>query len=403
VEHARAGRCRARQCRGELLVAKWVDRIQGFSRALLNSLRRLSGKLNELTGVRNGLKAALRKLSPHTGGRGRLPRPHMRTTTTDLARRGIARCAAPGRLVADDHPSHARMREPQADRERIPTMGNQRVTGDIDTRVSLAQDRTTAPAALYELSSDPSAQVRAAVAARPDAPAEALRPLARDRDRAVREAVAKNPATSQGNLLRLVGDADRWVRWAVAANPACDARVRQVMVKAQDKELRGLLAEMQSLEPELAAILIKDASPEVRERLASHTYDPDVIAALLQDRTVRVRKGVAINEQTSAEQRHILAEDSSPDVRAALVRAVELDEADLQALLNDRSVEVRRSMATSAVTPQHIRKALENDADETVAEDARRYRGPQVSGQAAAPRADHRRTLGKRFPGKAGR
>jgi hypothetical protein len=281
-------------------------------------------------------------------------------------------------------------------------MGNQGLTGTIDARVSLAQDRTTSPAALYELAADPSAQVRAAVAARPDAPAEALRPLARDRDRTVRQAVAQNPATSQGNLLRLVGDADRWVRWAVAANPACDARVRQVMVKAQDKELRGLLAEMRSLEPELAEILVRDASPEVRERLARHTYDPEIISALLEDRTVRVRKGLAINEQTTAEQRHVLAQDSSPDVRAALVRAVELDEADLRSLLDDRSVEVRRSMATSAVTPQHVRQALEDDADETVAEDARRYRGPHVTGRpATAPRAGHRRVLGKRFPGKA--
>lgn len=282
-------------------------------------------------------------------------------------------------------------------------MANQGVAGvgSIDARVSLAQDKSTAPAALYELASDPSAQVRAAVAARPDAPAEALRPLARDRDRTVREAVAKNPAPSQGNLLRLVGDADRWVRWAVAVNPACDARVRQVMAKAQDKELRGLLAEMQGLEPELAAVLLGDASPEVRERLARHTNDPDVISALLEDRTVRVRKGVAINEQTTAEQRHILAQDSSPDVRAALVRAVELDEEDLQAMLNDRSVEVRRSMATSAVTPLHIRQALENDTDTTVADEARRYRDPQVTGEpATAPRAGHRRTLGKRFPGK---
>jgi hypothetical protein len=290
-------------------------------------------------------------------------------------------------------------------------MGNQRVAGSIDARVALAQDRKTTPAELYELASDPSAQVRTAVAARPDAPAEALRPLARDRDRGVREAVARNPATSQGNLLRLVGDADRWVRWAVAANPAVDARVRQVMVKAQDKELRGLLAEMRALEPELAAILINDASPEVRERLASHTHDPDVISALLQDRTVRVRKGLAINGRTTAEHRHLLAQDSSPDVRAALVRAVELAEADLQDLLDDRSVEVRRSMATSAVIPPHIREALENDADDTVAEDARRYRPAPAAGKpapaagkpATAPRAGHRRAVGKRFPGKTTR
>jgi leucine rich repeat (LRR) protein len=280
-------------------------------------------------------------------------------------------------------------------------MGNQRVAGGIDARVAAARDRKTGAVALFELASDSSAQVRAAVAARPDAPAEALRPLARDRDRTVREAVARNPATSQGNLLRLIGDADRWVRWAVAANPAVDARVRHVMSKAQDKELRGLLAEMWPLEPDLAAVLIADPSPEVRERLASHTWDPAVIAALMVDRTVRVRKGLAVNPRTTAEQRHALAQDPSPDVRAALVRAVELDEADLRSLLDDRSVEVRRSMATSAAVPEQIRQALEDDADEAVAQDARRFRGSPAAGEpAAAPRAGHRRAVGKRFPGK---
>ncbi|KUL33756.1 hypothetical protein ADL15_17330 [Actinoplanes awajinensis subsp. mycoplanecinus] len=286
------------------------------------------------------------------------------------------------------------------------------MTGSIDTRVSLAKDQKTAPTTLFELASDPSALVRAAVAARPDAPAEALRPLARDRDRNVREVVAKNPASSQGNLLRLLGDADRWVRWAVAANPSVDARIRHVMANAQDKELRGLAAEMTLLEPDLAALLIKDASPEVRERLASHTTDPDVIVALLRDRTVRVRKGLAVNRWTSAEQRHQLAQDSSPDVRAVLVRALELAEEDLQDLLDDRSVDVRRSMATSSVVPEHIRQELENDADESVAEDARRYRGESKPAQdkpaqnkpapetAATPRAGHRRAVSTRFPGK---
>jgi uncharacterized protein YukE len=45
------------------LVAKWVNKIQHFVRALLNSLRRLNGKLNELTGVLDALKQALRRLS----------------------------------------------------------------------------------------------------------------------------------------------------------------------------------------------------------------------------------------------------------------------------------------------------------------------------------------------------
>lgn len=280
-------------------------------------------------------------------------------------------------------------------------MGEQRVAGGIDARVAAARDRKTDAVVLFELASDPSAQVRAAVAARPDAPAEALRPLARDRDRDVREAVARNPATSQGNLLRLISDADRWVRWAVAANPAVDARIRFVMSKAQDKELRGLLAEMWPLEPDLAAVLIEDVSPEVRERLASHTWDPAVIVALMTDRTVRVRKGLAVNPRTTAEQRHTLAEDSSPDVRAALVRALELDEDDLRSMLDDRSVEVRRSMATSAVVPEDIRRELENDPDEAVAEDARRFHGsPAADKPAATPRVGHRPTIGKRFPGK---
>jgi uncharacterized protein YukE len=45
------------------LVAKWVNKIQHFVRALLNSLRRLNDKLDELTGVLDGLKQALRRLS----------------------------------------------------------------------------------------------------------------------------------------------------------------------------------------------------------------------------------------------------------------------------------------------------------------------------------------------------
>jgi hypothetical protein len=159
---------------------------------------------------------------------------------------------------------------------------------------------------------------------------------------------------------------------------------------------------MRDLEPELAAILIDDASPEVRERLAAHTHDPDIISTMLRDRTVRVRKGLAVNERTTPEQRHRLAEDSSPDVRATLVRALELDEADLQSLLHDRSVEVRRSMATSAVIPPDIRQALENDDDEAVADDARRH-GQSKPAPAPAPRGGHRQTLGKRFPGKTTR
>jgi len=273
-------------------------------------------------------------------------------------------------------------------------MVNQGLNSDIDARLALAQDRSTSPDELYELASDPSERVRAAVAANPGAPAQALRGLTRDRDRTVRQEVAKNPATSSGNLQRLVRDADRWVRWAVATNPACDTPVRELMAKAQDKELRGLLAEMLDLEPGLAAILIDDVSPEVRERLAGRTRDPEVISAMLRDRTVRVRKGLAINDGTTAEQRSTLAHDSSPDVRAALVRALPLAEADLRALLDDRSAEVRHSLATSDLTPEHIRHELENDADETVAEAARHYRRTQPAGE------PHRRTLGKRFPGK---
>jgi uncharacterized protein YukE len=45
------------------LVATWANRIQGFIRALLDSLRRLSGKLTELTTVLDQLKTAVRKLS----------------------------------------------------------------------------------------------------------------------------------------------------------------------------------------------------------------------------------------------------------------------------------------------------------------------------------------------------
>ncbi|MEV4721551.1 hypothetical protein AB0J94_30545 [Micromonospora noduli] len=275
------------------------------------------------------------------------------------------------------------------------TTAHRPIGGSADARLALAQDPTTPQMTLIDLASDPSVLVRKAVASRADAPAQALRPLTRDHDRQVREAVARNPSTSIANLMRLVKDADRWVRWAVAGNPACDESIRQVMSQTSDKELRGLLAESRELEPELAAKLIGDVSPEVRERLATHTHDPDVITALLADRTARVRKGVARNPRTTAEQRSALAADPVVDVRAALVRAVELDEADLAHLVDDRAVQVRLAMATSEFVPPHIRQALARDADEMVASAARDYRpGAGNASAVRAPRIAHRPSAG---------
>jgi hypothetical protein len=277
--------------------------------------------------------------------------------------------------------------------------------GGADARLAVAHDPTTPQMTLIDLASDASVAVRKAVAARPDAPAQALRSLTRDHDRHVREAVARNPATSVGNLLRLVKDADRWVRWAVASNPACDESVRRVMAAAPDKELRGLLAETRELEPELAARLVDDVSPEVRERLATHTQDPDVIVALLADRTVRVRKGLARNSRTTAAQRSALARDPAVDVRAALVRALELDEADLATLVDDRSVQVRLAMATSEIIPAHVRQTLEGDPDEMVAAAARDFRpGAGSSPVVRAPRIGSRRSgTGPGRPGRTAR
>ncbi|MFI5925812.1 hypothetical protein ACIA3K_07465 [Micromonospora sp. NPDC051543] len=275
------------------------------------------------------------------------------------------------------------------------TTADRSTDGGADARLALAQDPATPQMTLIDLASDASVTVRKAVAARPDAPAQALRTLTRDHDRQVREAVARNPATSIGNLLRLVKDADRWVRWAVAGNPACDESVRRVMVATPDKELRGLLAETRDLEPHLAAELVEDASPEVRERLATHTHDPEVVVALLADRTVRVRKGLARNPQTTAAQRSALARDPAVDVRAALVRALELGEADLAVLVDDRAVQVRLAMATSELIPSHVRQALENDPDEMVAAAARDHRpGAGSSPVVRAPRIGSRRPDG---------
>ncbi|MFC4110493.1 hypothetical protein ACFOX0_31810 [Micromonospora zhanjiangensis] len=215
----------------------------------------------------------------------------------------------------------------------------------------------------------------------------------------------ETPSTSVANLLRLVKDADRWVRWGVAGNPACDESIRRVMGEAPDKELRGLLAERRELEPELAARLVDDASPEVRERLATHTHDPDVITALMADRTARVREGLARNPRTTTAQRSALAQDPVVDVRAALVLAVELAEADLRRLVDDRSVQVRMAMATSEVVPPHIRQALGGDPDEMVAGAARDFRpGSGNSSVVRAPRVDQRASgTGRGRPGGARR
>ncbi|WP_328464762.1 hypothetical protein OHA21_41720 [Actinoplanes sp. NBC_00393] len=44
------------------LVAKWVDQIQEFIRALLNNLRQLDSKLDKLNGLLHRMEQALRKI-----------------------------------------------------------------------------------------------------------------------------------------------------------------------------------------------------------------------------------------------------------------------------------------------------------------------------------------------------
>ena len=104
---------------------------------------------------------------------------------------------------------------------------------------------------------------------------------------------------------------------------------------------------------------------------------------------------MARNPRTTAAQRSALAADPVVDVRAALVRAVELDEADLARLVDDRSVQVRLAMATSEVVPPHIRQALTRDADEMVASAARDFRpGAGNASAVRAPRIAHRPSAG---------
>lgn len=139
--------------------------------------------------------------------------------------------------------------------------------------------------------------------------------------------------------------------------------------KAPDKELRGLLAQMPEFEPELAAVLIDDSAPDVRE-LASHTKT--LTSSGRRSGPDRPRTQGSCHEQTHHRRRPphpgagLLA-----DVRGAMVQKLKLAESDLQFLLDDRSVDVRRSTATPSVFPDHLRKELENDVDETVADNAR--------------------------------
>jgi hypothetical protein len=54
------------------------------------------------------------------------------------------------------------------------------------------------------------------------------------------------------------------------------------------------------------------------------------------------------------------------EVRGSLARTVELEEADLQRLVRDRSKHVRWWMAAAVVTPPHIRRLLLADPDPVV-------------------------------------
>ena len=172
---------------------------------------------------------------------------------------------------------------------------------------------------------DPSLEVRAAVAARTDAPYGVLKAFAADEKTQVRVAVADNPNTPVGVLRMLGGDSDSRVRRAAASHPNTPHEILE----------------------EMAA----DPNLYLRYCVAWNPGAPPGILAKLATSTENTQRSVAGNPSASAEVLTKLAGHESWIIRAQVAANPSAPRAVLKRLVGDDIVCVRRAASRSLRQP----------------------------------------------------
>lgn len=251
---------------------------------------------------------------------------------------------------------------------RAQTTGRRRPVAET---VAEAEWRSTAAARLAELSSHPSASVRAAVAENPACDDETVVLLARDAKELVRLSAAGNAADRPGVEPELAASTDPWVR-AILAHTYATQPNKQLLRAVQE-------------------LLAADTFREVRQRIAETTAHRDLYDQLLTDPEPRVRGTCSWNPRASAEDVERLLTDRHRETRAMAIdhRGAALTPEQWRRAARDPSAVVRWATLYSPGAPDLVAQALVDDADDDVrhaAQSASRDRGEiwDREGEAAA-------------------
>ena len=232
-----------------------------------------------------------------------------------------------------------------------------------DVRSDVAEHPYTPGAVLEALANDRDRNVRRNVAKHPSAPVAVLEVLAKDMDGWVRSSVAENPSTPvavrEEVLEELAKDPSTWTRRSAAENPSAPVLVLEALAKDKDSDVRSSVARNPSTPVPVLEVLAKDKDSGVRNCIAKNPQTPPgLLEKLATDKDAKVFLGVAGNpnaplpallrlyeskadgvRKALAGQAHrsaqiclTLRKDPSEDVRLAVLRNTELDQATLDEL-----------------------------------------------------------------------
>ncbi|MGL5823680.1 MAG: hypothetical protein ACRCYU_02290 [Nocardioides sp.] len=271
---------------------------------------------------------------------------------------------------ADDLKSRHREARVSTDPQALAEIAR---SGIMRDREIAALNTHTPLQTLVELTDDPSVKVRRAVATNTNTPLGALDRLASDPDEdfemleaPVRQRVAGNPSASPRTLDRLADDKGPRVREIVADNPSTGPETLRRMADGLNWSVRESVARHKNTPPDVLARLGEPANGLVARGVARNPSAPPETLAHIAANTpsMDTRCMVGVNSSTPPTTLATLAVNDEPRVRRAVARNPSLAKDVAAKLAYDDDLETRVCVAKHSSHPTVLaRLASDSEAD----------------------------------------
>jgi len=228
-----------------------------------------------------------------------------------------------------------------------------------EVRAKVASSCRTSPEVLAVLADDESRLVRIAVVNNPNLSLSLLTGRAHDNEPAVRAQVATKVQLSSDVLALLLRDDDRTVRSAAYNNPSTRNEDKEELDAEQDRAWRASAPKRADLEE-----MVANNDSEIRIQVALDSRTPPDILLMLggERRSVRVRRAVASNPNSSAQILNSLATDADAEVRQSVAFNVSTPDEVLRELA-DRSIDLAILVALNPGVTTGTLDILSKDSD----------------------------------------